>query len=220
MRTYRLTVFAIAVSALLLASCNRNVKEEGPSEAPRVITLDDRPVDTFPFTNGQDPAKDIVGAIMRLKTVPFWTSESSVSTLPKTKIVLRFEAPNRYMMSGPEGDLISIGGESWIKNDGGWTKSDFPFGDLGGVNPNLSMTDFNAKAQPQLLRGQKESGEEFSLYSYRDDASVNTLWIDPETGLLMKTVAQSTVKGNTFTRTTTYDYKTPVSIEAPQSEKK
>lgn len=216
---HRAVVLLAAVSIFGIA-CNRTTKEEAPAEPPRVITIDERPMDAFPFTNGEDPAKDIVGAVMRLKTVPSWTSVTSASTGPKTKVTLRFASPNKYWMSGPEGELISISGQSWVKEKGEWVESNFPFGDLGGINPSLSMTDFNAKAEPKLLRREKVDEKDVSMYSYQDDASLNTMWIESETGLLIKTISQSTVKGNTFSRTTTYDYKTPVVIEPPQTVKK
>lgn len=212
-------ILALMLAVVSIASCKRT-QELAPTEPPRVITLSENPPNAFPFTKGEDPAKDIVGSIMRLKTVPFWTSETSTSSAPKMKVVLRFVSPNRYLMSGPEGDLLSIGGESWVKAKEGWQKSDFPFGDLGGVNPSLSMSDFNAKASPAFISRGKFEGNDISIYSYRDDATVNTMWIDTESGLLMKTVAESTVKGNKFTRTTTYDYKTPVVIEPPQVAEK
>lgn len=208
----------LVLAVLLLGSaCSRMSTEQVPPEPPRVITLDERPVNTFPFTNGEDPAKDIVGAIMRLKTAPFWTSETSVSTAPKDKVILRFAAPNKYRMSGSEGELIGIGDKSWIQSGGEWVESNFPFGDFGGINPNLSMTDFNAKGRPQLLRREKMGDRDVSMYSFQDIAGVNTMWIDSETGMLLKTVAQSNIRGNDFIRTTTYEYKTPVTIEAPQT---
>lgn len=219
MKTVKILLVLLSI-AFSLASCKRAQKEDAPAEPPRVITLSDSPPNAFPFTKGEDPAKDIVGSIMRLKTVPFWTSETFNSNSPKTKVVMRFVSPNRYHMSGPEGDIMSIAGESWIKTKEGWQKSDFPFGDLGGINPNLSMTDFNAKASPTYVARGTFEGSDVSIYTYRDDATVNTMWIDSESGLLIKTIAESTVKGNKFSRTTTYDYKTPVSIEPPQDSSK
>lgn len=216
----RKTILILVAASLIGAACNRKPKEDQPAEPPRVVTIDERPVDAFPFTNGEDPAKDIVGSIMRLKTVPFWTSRSSVSSDRKSNVILRFASPGKYWLTGPEGEVISISGQSWVKEKGEWIESNFPFGDLGGINPSLSMTDFNAKAQPKLLRREKLDGKDVSMYSYQDDASINTMWIESETGLLLKTIAQSTVKGNTFSRTTTYDYKTPVVIEAPKIEKR
>lgn len=209
----------ILCSALGAAACGGAKEEPKPVGEPRVITLsEDAPGRSLEYTKGADPAHDIVSAVMGLQKELFWTSTITSPTLREMRTTLKYVAPDRYYMKSVDSEIISVGKESWLKNDKEWMKSGIDFGGaIQAARPKFDAGSASRLKEVKLLRRESEAGRPAFVYSYVDDIAYNIIWIDEENGRILKTVATIDYEGKTHERTTVFDYDTPVTIEAPKA---
>jgi hypothetical protein len=209
----------ILCCALGTAACGGAKEEAEPAGEPRVIILsEDEPGRSLDYTKGADPAQDILSAVMGLQKELFWTSTITSPTMREMDTTLKYSAPDRYHMKSVDSEIVAVGKDSWVRDGGGWIRSDMDFaGAIKAARPKLDAGSASRLQDVKLLRREVESGRAVVVYSYVDDLASNTIWIDEETGRLVKTTATVDQGGKTHERTTAFDYVTPVNIEAPKA---
>lgn len=209
---------AVLCSFLGVFGCGGAKDGSKPAEEPRIITLsEEEPGRTLMYTKGVDPGQDIVSAVMGLQKEGFWTSRITSPTLPDMETTLKYEAPDRYHMKSIDSEIIAVGGASWLRSGRTWTKSEIDFGGaIQAARPKLDAGSASRLKDVKLLRKDTGSGRSVAVYSYVDDVAFNVIWIDEETGRILKTTATVEYDGKAHERTTVFDYETPVKIEAPQ----
>lgn len=138
---------------------------------------------------------------------------------------VQFVAPDRYHIvfddeSGARTEMTSIGNETWIKNGDAWDK--LP----GDDSPTSTFRNNFTDEVVETISNVKFKGEEMLentptlVYTYDLVTKVGgfhvtqTIWVDQESGLPIKSLAEYH-DGNMESLTTTFDTKKPVQIESP-----
>lgn len=165
---------------------------------------------------------EVVASTRKLQETRFWTAKTEFESLPALSGEMRYEAPDRYYIKQGESEAIIIGGESFAKLDGKWTKSPQDLTGLRDAQKNALDEEAVKRIRNIRMTGiEKIDGRDARVYVHRNSdnnriESTTRMWVDSESGLIVRSVVETTAGSRTSKITTTYDYKTPVKIETPK----
>ena len=172
-----------------------------------------------------DPKGSVVQASRKLIAANSLSGKVvGVGKLGITKNV-QYVAPDRYHIifddeHGARTEMTSIGNETWIRSGDSWDKLETEESPTSTFRNNFTdevvagISDVKFKGEEML------DNKPMLVFSYNLVTKVgnfpvtHTIWVDQASGLPVKSLAEYR-DGNMESLTTTYDAKTPVSIERP-----
>lgn len=176
-----------------------------------------------PFVPSAEPKNDLLNSTKRLQAYDAWSATLENNLIPEMKTELEYSKPDRYRIKNPVTEVIVIGSDGYIKEQGKWKK--IPE-DIGAQIEAMKKT-FNAesmKAIKEVTKSETEKldGKDAILYTYSIEPGPNTpnnstkVWIAKDSGLPLKIIVETVNADATQRVTTAYDYKKQVKIEAPK----
>ena len=129
--------------------------------------------------------------------------------------------PDRYSYSGPLGELIIIGEDSYLNIGGTWSAPIIDEASL--LKGFLSYADTEKISNVQYLGEEILDGEPADVITYQTEIDFNgssvisnsKIWIARESGLALKVEAQGEVGPNESITTIVYSYDSSIEINAP-----
>lgn len=176
-----------------------------------------------PFVPSANPKDDLLNSTKRLQAHESWSATNVNDAMPEVKTVFEFSAPDRYHIKNDLTEIIAIGSDSYVKEDGEWKKVPE---DIGAQIEEMKNT-FNAEGMKAIKEVKKTGtekigGKDATIYEYSVAPDANSVkrstkvWIANDSGFPLKIVVEVENAGEKQKVTTTYDYSKPVKIEAPE----
>lgn len=176
-------------------------------------------------SSGGDPTTELKAASKKFMDLKSFSAKMEGMGQTEIRSQVDFIAPDKFHVTylggtGAGMELIYIGGDSYIKSGGKWTKM---AGDAKSI-PNLrdSFTEEGLKSLTDVKYEGEETldGKTAFVYSYKNVTPVGNYpftsksWINKITGLPIKIYVEYS-NGMLKNMTVNYDTESPVTIEAP-----
>ena len=177
-----------------------------------------------PFVPGANPKDDLLNSTKRLQAYDAWAATLVNNLMPEMKTELEYSKPDRYRIKNSITEVIVIGSDGYIKEQGKWKKIPEDIG----AQIEAMKKGFNAESMKMIKEvsksdGEKLDGKDTLLYTYSIEPGPNTpqnstkVWIAKDSGLPLKIIVETVNADATQRVTTAYDYKKQVKIEAPKA---
>ena len=177
-----------------------------------------------PFVPSENPKDDLLNSTKRLQAYNAWAATLVNNLMPEMKTELEYSKPDRYRIKNPVTEVIVIGSDGYIKEQGKWKKIPEDIG----AQIEAMKKSFNAESMKTIKEvskseGEKIDGQDAILYTYSIQPGANTpknstkVWIAKDSGLPLKIIVETENADATQRVTTAYDYKKQVKIEAPKT---
>lgn len=218
------------VSVLISVGCSSSEKETTDKAANKAanttanIVAETAPeIDiSQPFTPGEDPKNDLLGSTMRLQAHDAWSATLENDQMPEIKTGLEYSKPDRYRIKTPVSEIIVVGSDAYVRENGVWKKIPEDIG----AQINAMKKSFNAESLKALkdvkkVGTEKIDGKDATIYTYSIEAGANTppnstkTWIAKD-GLPLKIVVETRNADSKQIVTTRYDYNKKIRIEVPE----
>jgi hypothetical protein len=175
--------------------------------------------------SGSDPKADVIEASKKFIALKSFSAKMEGMGTTEIKSQVDFIAPDKFHVTylggtGAGMELIYIGGDSYMKSGGKWSKMP---GDAKSI-PTLrdSFTDDGLKTltDPKFEGDDTVDGKPALVYSYKNVTPVGSypftskMWVNKSTGVPMKIYAEYS-NGMLKNMTVNYDTESPVTIESP-----
>jgi len=175
--------------------------------------------------SGADPKADIAEASKKFIALKGFSAKTEGMGTTEIKSQIDFVAPDKFHVTylggtGAGMELIYIGGDSYMKSGGKWSKMP---GDAKSI-PTLrdSFTDEGLKTltDAKFEGDDTVDGKPALVYSYKNVTPVGSypftskMWVNKATGVPMKIYAEYS-NGMLKHMTVNYDTESPVTIESP-----
>lgn len=218
----RKTIFLI-VAALFFAACGTpttEVKNTANTAAVNTATNAapiSEPVKEEVFTAGTNPRADVISAAQKLQKLDSWSAKVTSETTPELNAEMEYLAPDRYRMKDVNGEVIVIGSDSYVLEDGKWTKSEEDIS--GAVSSQIKLgleAGIKNLKDVQILGKEKFNGKESTIYSHKIGDETIKIWLANDNGLQLKNEVEAVIGGEQIKLTRVYDYGKKVKIEAPE----
>ena len=213
-------ILAIIIAALAAGACSRQapvankVEPAQPAPAPAAKPVEEKAPE---FTNGAEPAKDIVSSSKKLNDATFWTATLTSSVSPGETVKMEYVAPDRYRLVKGGEEIVAVGRDSWVRENGKWQKAEDDFGGaLKAGQPKVTAEMAEMIKDTKLQRKEAVGSRQASVYRFEVDGTVTTVWIADGTGLLLKLVTEREIDGEKITQTAVYDYDSAPKIDPPK----
>ena len=223
-------ILIIMTLALSIAACSRSeeVRNTATTNAPPAANTaanTSEPVkEPEVFTAGENPRGDVVYSTKKQMATGVWSANVTSETTPELNMLMEHVAPNRYYVKQPAGEVIVIGGDSYVNQNGKWQKVGIDLSEQLSSQAKLVTEEALANIKDvQKVGTEQVNGKEAIVYSYKTDAedegavTTTRVWIDKIKGLPLKINVEGTINGKAQKVSTVYDYDKPVKIEAPKT---
>lgn len=176
-------------------------------------------------SSGGDPKSELIAASRKFMDLKSFSAKMEGVGQTEIKSQVDFIAPDRFHVSylggtGAGMELIYIGGDSYMKTGGKWSKMP---GDAKSI-PNLrdSFTEEGLKSLTDVKFEGDDTvdGKAALVYSYKNVTPIGNysftskMWVGKSTGVPIKIYAEYT-NGVLKQMTVNYDTESPVTIEPP-----
>jgi hypothetical protein len=166
--------------------------------------------------------QDVVTSTRKLKDLKFWSAKTEIEDMPALSGEIKYVAPDRYYFKQGANEAIVVGDQTFTKENGVWKKSDFDMSGLKKIHENaLTEEDVKKIQNAEIIGSETLNGRKTTIYAHSMmNGSVVTatkMWIDQATRLVMKTVVENRAGKQVQRVVTTYDFESPVKIEAPKT---
>lgn len=175
------------------------------------------------FTGGERPTDDVVSSTRKQLDVRQWSARVESSTSPEMNMTIEFSAPKNYHFKRTDGEVMAVGGSSYVRKNGVWEKLEFDISDQLAEQTKLITEQVADEIQNvEKIGEEKLGGKNTIVYLYRDtveetgEETTNKVWIDKATGLPLRIDFEGMVEGKAQKISTFYDYDKAVVIEAPK----
>lgn len=199
-----------------------NTAANAPANAPVAETKPEIDVNA-PFVPSADPKDDLLNSTKRLQAYDAWAATLENDAMPDMKTELEYVKPDRYRIKNPVSEIVVVGSDAYAKEGGGWEKLPEDIGaQINEMKKNFDAEGVDAIKEVKKTGTETIGGREATIYTYsiEEDAdtvkNVTRVWIANDNGLPLKIEVETENAGKKQTVTTTYNYKKPVKIEAPQ----
>jgi hypothetical protein len=217
------------VSLLISFGCssepeNANTAVNTAANAPVTNSAPEPEIDVnAPFVPSAEPKNDLLNSTKRLQAHDAWAATLENNLMPEMKTELEYTKPDRYRIKNPVSEVIVIGSDAYIKEQGKWKKIPENIG----AQIEAMKKSFNAESMKTIKEvaksdGEKIDGKDAILYTYSIEPGPNTpnnstkVWIAKDSGLPLKIIVETINAEATQRVTTTYNYTKQVKIEAPK----
>ena len=150
------------------------------------------------------------------------TNTSSQGTYTAT---LEYASPDRYRIISPQGEMIAIGGDAYMKAGGRWMKAPVNVGQIiNQFRDPKAVEEMRRTANVKYVGTETLDGQPMYVYEYALDEAAGTgakgrakTWISPADMLPRKTEVDGEAGGIKSHTTITYsDYNSDIKIEPPR----
>jgi hypothetical protein len=187
--------------------------EVQPTDTPVVTEQPDRTLD--------DPQAALMHALDDLKNNSFQALAIISGNDEPFEYQVEYVPPDRYSYSGPIGELIIIGEDSYLNIGGTWSAPIIDEASL--LKGFLSYADTEKISNAQYLGEEILDGEPADVITYQTEIDFNgspvistsKIWIAVESGLAIKVEAHSETGTNDTFTTIVYTYDPSLEINAP-----
>ncbi len=204
-----------------VAACSSS--NEAPANSSTVPTPNTTPsaAANTETAESEKAKEEVVTSARKLKDLKFWTARTEIESSPALSGEIQYVAPDRFHFKQGGNEAIIIGDQTFTKENGKWIKSDYDMSGFKKIQENaLTEEDVKKIQDVQVLGEETLNGKKTTVYAHRTGGSsidsVTKMWIDRENGLVMKSVVENRIGKQTQRIVTTYDFDTPVKIEAPK----
>ncbi|HNQ15759.1 MAG TPA: hypothetical protein PKM58_09355 [Pyrinomonadaceae bacterium] len=213
----------ILIVMMLMSFAGCSSTGESPGNASPVPTPVASPsIAASTETAESEKAKEeVVTSARKLKDLKFWSAKTEIEGNPALSGEIQYIAPDRFHFKQGGNEAIVVGDQTFAKENGKWVKADYDMSGFKKIQENaLTEEDVKKIQNVQVLGEETLNGKRTTIYVHRSGGpsidSVTKMWIDRENGLVMKSVVENRVGKQTQRIVTTYDFDTPVTIEAPK----
>ncbi len=233
---YLLLIFIL----LVISSCQSQVDEPTaetgiifPNISPTEIPTDSLPVETEiqqtetpvmteePAPTLENPQSVLLLALDNLKINSFHALALISGSDESFEYQVEYVPPDRYSYSGPLGELIIIGENSYINIGGTWSAPIIDEASL--LKGFLSYADTENISDVQYLGEEILDGEPADVITYQTEIDINgspvistsKTWIAVDSGLAIKVEAKGEMGTNESFTTIVYTYDPSIEISAP-----
>lgn len=228
MKKYIYIIFIVLIAISFGCSSepeNANTAVNTVANAPVTNSAPEPEIDVnAPFVPSANPKDDLLNSTKRLQAYDAWSATLENNLFPEMKTQLEYSKPDRYRIKNPVTEVIVIGSDGYIKEQGKWRKVPEDIG----AQIEAMKKSFNAESMKTIKEvtksdAEKINGKDALLYTYSIEPGPNTprnstkVWIAKDSGLPLKIIVETENADATQIVTTTYDYEKQVNIEAPKA---
>ena len=221
---FRSAALALVAPLLICAACSKPPGEggggtSGGASAPAGGSA----AAVSPSENPQDVLVKSMQALLQAKSLRTrMTNTSSQGTYNAT---LEYASPDRYRLVSPQGEMVAIGNDAYMKAGGRWMKTPVNVGQL--INqfrdPKV-VEEMSRTTDVKYVGTESLDGQTVYVYEYavsetagRGATGRAKTWISPADMLPRKTEVDGEAGGIKSHTTITYsDYNSDIKIELPQ----
>ncbi len=222
-----ITAFALAALGCGTTTPSGNAPANAAADTANAATTNAAPESARSenpvFTGGERPTDDVVSSTKKQLEVRQWTARVESATSPEMNMTIEFAAPKNYHFKRTDGEVMAVGGSSYVRKNGVWEKLEFDISDQLAEQTKLITEQVADEIQNvEKIGEEKLGGKDTIVYLYRDaveetgEETTNKVWIEKSTGLPLRIDFEGTVNGKEQKISTLYDYDKAVKIEAPK----
>jgi hypothetical protein len=135
---------------------NTNTAVNTAANAPVTNSAPEPEIDVnAPFVPSADPKNDLLNSTKRLQAHDAWSATLENNLIPEMKTELEYTKPDRYRIKNPVTEVVVIGSDGYIKEQGEWRKVPE---DIGAQIEAMKKT-FNAESMKTIKEVKKSDGE-------------------------------------------------------------
>lgn len=219
MKRNRIT--GLVLAALLLGACSSEPDLKNAVPPPKDAPVNSNVGANVNSAESEKAKEDVVASTRKLKDLKFWTARTEIENMPALSGEIKYVAPDRYYFKQGPNEAIVIGDQTFTKEEGKWRKSDFDMSGLKKIQENaLTEEDVKKIKNAQVIGNETVNGRKTTIYAHSmingTVEAATKMWIDDETKLVIKTIVENRAGKQVQRVVTTYDFDTPVKIEAPR----
>ena len=205
----------------MFAACSAEPDLKNAVPEPKEQPANSAPAPNTNSAESEKAKEQVVSSTRKLKDLKFWSAKTEIEGMPALSGEIKYVAPDSFYFKQGPNEAIVIGDQTFTKENGKWAKSAFDMSGLKKIQENaLTEEDVKKLANVQVTGNETLNGRKTTIYAHSvmngSVESATRMWIDDETKLVMKTVVESRVGKQVQRIVTTYDFDTPVKIEAPK----
>ena len=156
---------------------------------------------------------ELIKVLKNLASAKSWKASVQDSSDPSSSGTLEYQAPDKFHVTFPDYEIISLGSDTYIKQGDSWLKvpSTGASGPL--FDTNSFQDTIDAAQTASVTKGGTDTvnGTKCQLYNYTDTASNDKVQVCVADDLPLRVVQND----GESTSTTTFDFKTAINIKAP-----
>jgi hypothetical protein len=219
-----LTVIALAAFGCSKTDEVKNTTVNAPAaNAPANAPAVNEPVIEENFTGGANPKSDVFYSTKKQMSAPVWSVTVTSETSEELNMLMEHVAPNRYYVKQPKGEVIVIGSDSYVNQNGKWQKVEVDLSQM--INSQAKLVTEEALQNikdVQKVGTEQINGTDTIVYSYKSEGekpgegTTTKVWVDKANGLPMKINVEGMINGKMQKVSSVYNYVKKVSIEAPK----
>jgi hypothetical protein len=219
-----LTVIALILISFGCGTTTTNVSNTGNSTVANAPSNTETVKNTG-FTPSGNPKEDVIKSTVKMQELSSWAAVASSETMPDLTMEMEYSAPDRYHVKREDGEIIVIGGDTYVKEEDKWEKIPENFSEqINAMKKTFTEEGMKAIKDVQMVGKEMVNGKETTAYVYKISGDKNMgetttkAWIGNDTGLPVKIEVESKIGKTTQKLTTNYIYDKQIKIEAPPIE--
>ena len=176
-------------------------------------------------SSGGDPKAELIAACRKFMDLKSFSAKMEGVGQTEFKSQIDFIAPDRFHISflvgtGAGMELIYIGGDSYMKTGGKWTKMSHDAKSIPNLRDSFTEEGLKSLTDVKFEGDDTVDGKPALVYSYGNVTPVDDypytskMWVGKSTGVPIKIYAEYT-NGMLKHMTVNYDTESPVTIEPP-----